>query len=63
MSLDLVVGADADLVIVDLDRKVRITPSLFQSRCDWTIYDGWEVRVGLWSRLNREKWRLRRVVC
>ena len=41
---EVAVGADADLVIVDLDRKVRITPSLLQSRCDWTIYDGWEVR-------------------
>ncbi len=41
---EIVVGADADLVLVDLDRKVRITPSLLQSRCDWTIYDGWEVR-------------------
>jgi len=38
------VGADADLVIVDLNRKVLITPSLLQSRCDWTIYDGWEMR-------------------
>ncbi len=41
---EIAVGADADLVIVDLDRKVRVTPSLLQSRCDWTIYDGWEVR-------------------
>lgn len=41
---EIAVGADADLAIVDLDRKVRVTPSLLQSRCDWTIYDGWEVR-------------------
>ena len=41
---EVTVGADADLVIVDLNRKVLITPSLLQSRCDWTIYDGWEMR-------------------
>ncbi|MBI4527562.1 MAG: amidohydrolase family protein [Deltaproteobacteria bacterium] len=41
---EIAVGADADLVIVDLDRKVQVNPSVLQSRCDWTIYDGWEVR-------------------
>lgn len=38
----IAVGSDADLVIVDLDKKVRVTPDTFPSACDWTIYDGWD---------------------
>jgi dihydroorotase (multifunctional complex type) len=36
------VGSDADIVIADLDKKVRWTPELSPSDCDWSIYDGWE---------------------
>jgi dihydropyrimidinase len=36
-------GSDADLVIVDLDLKKRVTPELLQSYSDYTIYDGWEL--------------------
>ena len=36
-------GSDADLVIVDLDLKKRVTPDLLQSYSDYTIYDGWEM--------------------
>jgi dihydroorotase (multifunctional complex type) len=36
-------GADADLVIVDLDKKVKVTANLLQSRSDFTLYDGWEL--------------------
>jgi dihydropyrimidinase len=36
-------GSDADLVIVDLDLKKRVTPDLLQSYSDYTIYDGWEL--------------------
>jgi len=35
--------SDADLVIVDLDLKKRVTPDLLQSYSDYTIYDGWEL--------------------
>jgi dihydropyrimidinase len=35
--------SDADLVIVDLDIKKRVTPDLLQSYSDYTIYDGWEL--------------------
>ena len=40
---EVAIGADADLVLVDLKQRTLITPSLLQSRCDWSIYDGWEV--------------------
>ena len=36
------VGSDADLVIVDLNKRVKVTPDTLHSACDWTIYDGWE---------------------
>ena len=36
-------GSDADLVIVDLDLKKKVTPELLQSYSDYTIYDGWEL--------------------
>jgi len=36
-------GSDADLVIVDLDLKKKVTPNLLQSYSDYTIYDGWEL--------------------
>jgi len=38
------VGSDADIVIVDLDKKVKWTPELSPSVCDWSIYDGWEFK-------------------
>jgi dihydroorotase (multifunctional complex type) len=36
------IGADADLAIVDMEKKVRVSPGMLHSMCDWTIYDGWE---------------------
>ena len=36
-------GSDADLVIVDLNLKKKVTPDLLQSYSDYTIYDGWEL--------------------
>jgi dihydropyrimidinase len=40
----LEVGADADLVLVDLAAVKRISPALVQSSCDWNLWDGREVR-------------------
>lgn len=37
------VGSDADLVIVDLNKRVKVTTENLHSACDWTIYDGWEI--------------------
>ena len=39
----LQIGSDADLVIVDLHRKVKITPEILHSASDYTLYDGWEL--------------------
>lgn len=40
------VGLDADIVIVDMDRKITVRPDTQRSMCDWTIYDGWELTGG-----------------
>jgi dihydropyrimidinase len=34
-------GSDADLVVVDLSMRKRVTPEILQSQSDYTIYDGW----------------------
>lgn len=39
----LQVGSDADYVVLDLDRRVRVTPEYHRGWItDWSIYDGWE---------------------
>jgi dihydroorotase len=40
-------GADADLVVVDLDRPWTITNESVLSRCGWTPYDGRTCRVAV----------------
>jgi dihydroorotase-like cyclic amidohydrolase len=40
----LAVGADADLVVVDLEKKVKVGVDRLRSMCDWSIYDGWELQ-------------------
>ncbi|MDH3692440.1 MAG: amidohydrolase family protein, partial [Gammaproteobacteria bacterium] len=37
------IGLDADIVIVDLNKKKTVSPDTLHSMCDWTIYDGWEL--------------------
>jgi dihydropyrimidinase len=39
---DIEVGKDADIVIVDLKKKVKVTPDILHSFAGWTPYDGWE---------------------
>ena len=39
---NVAVGADADLVILDLDRKVMIKPEVLNSIMDWTPYEGYQ---------------------
>lgn len=36
-------GADADLIIIDLDLKRKVSPDILQSYSDYSIYDGWEL--------------------
>lgn len=38
----IAIGSDADLVIADLNKKVRYTPDMSPSLADWSIWDGWE---------------------
>ncbi|OGT81356.1 MAG: hypothetical protein A3H91_13525 [Gammaproteobacteria bacterium RIFCSPLOWO2_02_FULL_61_13] len=40
----LEVGADADVVVVDLEKKVKVSVDRLRSMCDWSIYDGWELK-------------------
>lgn len=41
----LAVGYDADLVLLDMDRKIQVTDSMMASKCGWTPYVG-ETLVG-----------------
>jgi dihydropyrimidinase len=36
-------GSDADLVIIDLSLRQKVSPEILQSHSDYTIYDGWEL--------------------
>ena len=38
------VGTDADLVIVDLNKRVKLSAETLHQVSDYTIYEGWEVR-------------------
>ena len=38
------VGSDADLVLLDMKKEVVITADELHSKCDYTPYEGWEVR-------------------
>ncbi len=38
------VGADADLVVIDMKRKEKITPESIVSKGGWTMYDGSEIQ-------------------
>jgi len=52
-------GYDADLTIVDLQRRETITDAWIQSRCGWTPYDGVSVQgwpVGTVVRGRRVMW-------
>jgi dihydropyrimidinase/dihydroorotase len=36
-------GSDADLIVVDLKRRARITKALLHTITPWSVYEGWEV--------------------
>jgi len=38
----IAIGSDADLVIVDLEKKVKFSYKMSTSRADWSIFEGWE---------------------
>ena len=37
------IGTDADLVLVDLNKTVTVTPALLQSHSDYCLHDGWDI--------------------
>ncbi len=55
----IAVGYDADLTVVDLKRRVRISNDWIESRCGWTPYDGATVTgwpVGTFVRGHKAMW-------
>ena len=38
------IGSDADLVIVDMDKTLEVTPETLQTGTDFTIYEGWKLK-------------------
>ena len=40
---EIAVGSDADLVLVDLHKKVKVTPDILHSNADYTLLDGMEM--------------------
>lgn len=47
------VGADADLVVIDNDRRWTITNDADLSKCGWTPYDGHELSVAVETTILR----------
>ncbi len=39
----IIPGADADLVVVDLKRRAKITKDLLHTVTPWSVYEGWNV--------------------
>lgn len=37
----IAVGSDADLTIIDLHKRLRVTPEILHSASDFTLFDGW----------------------
>jgi dihydroorotase-like cyclic amidohydrolase len=40
----IVIGADADLVVLDKDKRTTVSPKALQSLCGWSVYEGWELQ-------------------
>jgi D-hydantoinase len=38
------IGSDADLVIVDMDKKVKVKNEILHSASDYSVYEGWEFK-------------------
>lgn len=36
-------GSDADLVVVDLNRRAKITRDILHTVTPWSVYEGWDV--------------------
>jgi dihydropyrimidinase len=40
----IAVGSDADFAIVDLNKEKIVTPDMFQSHSDYSLYEGWALK-------------------
>jgi dihydropyrimidinase/dihydroorotase len=40
----LALGSDADLVVVDLDKRCRFSNDMVYCGAGWSIYDGWDIK-------------------
>ena len=50
---NITVGADADLVLVDLNKKVKVKTSALHTQADYCAYEGWDITgwpVATWLR-------------
>ncbi len=56
---DLLPGSDADLVLFDPDAEGRIEVQRQHSNCDWSPFDGMEIRGGVCATIRRGElvWR------
>ncbi len=41
---DIAPGFDADIVLVDLEKVRHVTPEVWHSDADWSLYDGWDIK-------------------
>jgi dihydropyrimidinase len=51
----IAIGSDADLAIVDLHKKVKVSPDILHSTSDYTLYDGWTLEGWPTSTMVRGK--------
>jgi dihydropyrimidinase len=55
-------GSDADVIILDPESDHTISAASHHSRMDTNIYEGWKVKVGVWSlaqegfAVSRNRW-------
>jgi dihydroorotase (multifunctional complex type) len=52
---NIMVGADADLVILDLEKEVSITSEVLNSIVDWTPYEGYQCQGWPWITIAKGK--------
>jgi dihydropyrimidinase len=59
----IAVGSDADLVIVDMNKKVKVGPDILKGNADFTLYDGatftgWPIMTILRGNVTMEEGKI-----
>jgi dihydroorotase-like cyclic amidohydrolase len=49
----IAVGGDADLAILDDDERRKVAPEKLHSLCDWSAFEGWELKGWPWATYVR----------